>query len=130
MIRPITEIKVGLDFGSQIQPVGRLAIRNSTIYFEYNEEFRQKSIEISPFRLPLQKGLIELPTRPFEGLAGVFSDSLPDGWGRLLFDRTMRSQGILPASISSLDRLAHVGLFGMGALVQVAYCIVISEPLH
>ena len=28
-----------------------------------------------------------------------------------------KSQGILPASISPLDRLAHVGLFGMGALV-------------
>ncbi|WP_437919850.1 hypothetical protein [Sphingobacterium sp. LRF_L2] len=35
----------------------------------------------SPFRLPLQTGLIELPTRPFEGLAGVFSDSLPNGCG-------------------------------------------------
>jgi len=67
--------------------------------------------------MPLQKGVIELPQRPFEGLAGVFSDSLPDGWGRLLFDRLLRSQGILPATISSLDRLAHVGSSGMGSLV-------------
>lgn len=116
MIQPITEVKVGLDFGSKIQPVGRLAIRESIIYFEYNDEFRQKKIEISPFRLPLQKGIIELPIRPFEGLAGVFSDSLPDGWGRLLFDRMIRSQGISASNISSLDRLAQVGLFGMGAL--------------
>jgi serine/threonine-protein kinase HipA len=113
---PITELRISLDFGPQRQAVGRLAIRNHIIYFEYANEFIQKGIEISPFRLPLQRGVIELPQRPFEGLAGVFSDSLPDGWGRLLFDRLLRSQGTLPASQSPLDRLAHVGLSGMGAL--------------
>ena len=117
MIQSVTEIKVGLDFSQIIQPVGRLAIRDHIIYFEYNADFVQKGIEISPFRLPLQTGLIKLPARPFEGLSGVFSDSLPDGWGRLLFDRMVQSKGILPASISPLDRLAHVGMFGMGALV-------------
>lgn len=117
MIQPITEVKVGLDFGHRIQPVGRLAVRDRIIYFEYDDDMMQKGIEISPFRLPLQKGVIELPARPFEGLAGVFSDSMPDGWGRLLFDRMARSQGILPVDISPLDRLAHVGIFGMGALV-------------
>lgn len=113
----ITEIKVGLNFGSEIQSVGRLAERNGIIYFEYDEEFSQNGVEISPFKLPLRNGVVELPSDPFEGLAGVFSDSLPDGWGRLLFDRMMRSQGISPSEISSLDRLAYVGLNGMGALV-------------
>lgn len=117
MREAIKEIKVGLDFESQIQPVGRLAIYEGTIYFEYDAEFIQTGISISPFRLPLQNGLIELPRRPFEGLAGIFNDSLPDGWGRLLFDRMTRSQGIAAATISPLDRLAHVGLHGMGALV-------------
>lgn len=117
MSQPVTEIKVGLDFGNGIQPVGRLARRGAVIYFEYDNEFVDKGIGISPFRLPLERGVIELPRRPFEGLAGVFSDSLPDGWGRLLFDRMMRAQGILPSDISPLDRLAHVGLYGMGALV-------------
>src|SRR5690606_11755890 len=50
-------------------------------------------------------------------LAGVFNDSLPDGWGRLLFDRLLRSEGISPSDISPLDRLAYVGLNGLGALV-------------
>lgn len=117
MIQSVTEIKVGLDFGTRIQPVGRLAIRDHVIYFEYSNEFLNTGIQISPVRLPLQKGVIELPQRPFEGLAGVFSDSLPDGWGRLLFDRLLRSQGIFPAAISPLDRLAHVGSSGMGSLV-------------
>ena len=113
----ITEIKVGLNFGSEIQSVGRLAERNGIIYFEYDEDFVQNGVEISPFKLPLRNGVVELPSDPFEGLAGVFSDSLPDGWGRLLFDRMMRSQRISPSQVSSLDRLAYVGLNGMGALV-------------
>lgn len=117
MIQPITEIKVGLDFGAGVQPVGRLAIRDRIIYFEYADTLIQKGIEISPFRLPLQTGVVQLPQHPFEGLAGVFNDSLPDGWGRLLFDRMLRSQGILPGSVSPLDRLAYVGLHGLGALV-------------
>jgi len=113
----IKEIKVGLNFGSGIQPVGRLAIRGGIIYFQYDEEFLQSNLEISPIRLPLQRGVIELPRDPFEGLAGVFNDSLPDGWGRLLFDRMLRSEGISPSDISPLDRLAYVGLHGMGALI-------------
>ena len=117
MIKPVAEIKVGLDFGSGIMPVGRLAIRNSIIYFQYDEGFVNSGIEISPFRLPVKRGLIELPVDPFDGLAGVFSDSLPDGWGRLLFDRMIRSFGLMPSDVTPLDRLAHVGLYGMGALV-------------
>ncbi|MDF2931553.1 MAG: type toxin-antitoxin system HipA family toxin [Chryseobacterium sp.] len=113
----IKEIKVGLNFGSGIQSVGRLAIRDGIIYFQYDEEFLQSNLEISPIKLPLQRGVIELPRDPFEGLAGVFNDSLPDGWGRLLFDRMLRSGGISSSDISPLDRLAYVGLHGMGALI-------------
>ena len=115
------EIKVGLNFGSEVQSVGRLALHNSVIYFEFDEEFRQGNLEISPLKLPLQSGVIELPKDPFEGLAGVFNDSLPDGWGRLLFDRMLHSQGISPSEVSSLNRLAYVGLNGMGALVYEPY---------
>ena len=110
------EIKVGLQFDQEILPVGRLAIRDKNIYFEYQDSFIEKEIEISPFRLPQQTGVLTFD-RLFEGLPGVFHDSLPDGWGRLLFDRFARSQGILHTDITPLDRLAHVGLSGMGALV-------------
>ena len=113
----IREIKVGLDYGSGVQSVGRLAIRNGVIYFEYDNTFLEGNLEISPIKLPLQRGVVELPRDPFEGLAGIFNDSLPDGWGRLLFDRMLRNEGILPSEITPLDRLAHVGLQGLGALV-------------
>ena len=75
----IKEMKVGLDFGSRIQLVGRLSIRDGIIYLQYDEEFLQTNIEISPIKLPLQSGVIELPRDTFEGLAGVFNDSLPHG---------------------------------------------------
>ena len=113
----IKELKVGLNFGSEIQPVGRLAIRDGIIYFEYDNAFLETNLEISPLKFPLKRGVIELPRTPFEGLAGVFNDSLPDGWGRLLFDRMLRAEGILPNEVTALDRLAYVGLNGMGALV-------------
>lgn len=116
-IKTVNEIKVGIDFGAGKTPVGRLAVRARTIYFEYDRDFVDQGLEISPLQLPLKPGLQSFDKALFEGLPGVFNDSLPDGWGRLLFDRFARSQQILPAAITPLDRLAHVGLYGLGALV-------------
>lgn len=56
------------------------------------------------------------PTK-FDGLMGVFDDSLPDGWGRLLIDRRAAKAGIAPEALSPLDRLLLVGHRSMGALV-------------
>lgn len=52
----------------------------------------------------------------FDGLPGVFHDSLPDGWGRLILDRAC-ARKYSPENLTALDRLAHVGRFGMGALI-------------
>ncbi len=111
------EVKVGLNFGAGIIPVGRLAINNRQIYFQYHDSFIEQNLNISPFHLPLKSNVFSFDYSLFEGLGGVFNDSLPDGWGRLLFDRFVRSSGILPSNITPLDRLAHVGLNGLGALV-------------
>lgn len=113
----VKEVKVGINFGDGVVPVGRLAMRERTIYFEYDSTFIKRGIEISPLRLPLQSGLHNFDYNLFEGLSGVFNDSLPDGWGRLLFDRFARAQGIIPSEVMPLDRLAHIGVHGMGALV-------------
>lgn len=112
-----SEIKVALDFNGNPIPVGRLATRDHRIYFEYDSTFMQTGLEISPLKLPLETGLKEFEYRPFEGLPGVFNDSLPDGWGRLLFDRYIRSQNLLPEDFTPLDRLAHIGTTGLGALI-------------
>ena len=118
----VKEIKVGLNFGIGVTPVGRFAIRNRTIYFEYDRTLIEHGLEISPLRLPLNSGVSSFEYDLFEGLPGVFNDSLPDGWGRLLFDRVARSRGIVSSEITPLDRLANVGIHGMGALVY--------EPAH
>jgi serine/threonine-protein kinase HipA len=113
----VNEVKVGLNFGDSTIPVGRLAIRDRKIYFEYHSSFIEANLDISPLRLPLKSGVSSFDYNLFEGLCGVFNDSLPDGWGRLLFDRFARCLGILPSDITPLDHLAHVGLHGLGALV-------------
>ena len=46
----------------------------------------------------------------------MFNDSLPDGWNRLLLDRTLMKNHLNPASLSPLDRLCFVGKHGMSAL--------------
>jgi len=115
-VLPLTQVKVGLDFGEGAIPLGRLASRDHTIYFEYATEFLDRGLNVSPLRLPLQPGLKTFDAGLFDGLPGLFNDSLPDGRGRLLFDRSMRAQDILPAKLSPLDRLAHVGVSGTGAL--------------
>ncbi len=117
MKNSVKEVKVGLNFGDQVIPVGRLAINNRQIYFQYHDSFIEQNLNISPFHLPLKSGVFSFDYNLFEGLGGVFNDSLPDGWGRLLFDRFARASGILPSSITPLDRLTHIGLSGLGALV-------------
>ena len=114
---PISQVTVSLDFGGDsIIQVGRLAsAERGKIYFEYSPILR--GLRISPLRLPPKPGLMTFDSMLFEGLPGVFYDSLPDGWGRLLLDRLVRSKGIAPNQLTALDRLAHVGHSGMGALV-------------
>ena len=113
----IEELRIGLQFDNDVIPVGRLATRDYKTYFEYDSKFIALGLNISPLKLPLDTGLQSFDYRPFEGLPGVFNDSLPDGWGRLLFDRYVRSQNLLPENFTPLDRLAHVGMTGLGALV-------------
>lgn len=84
--------------------------------FQYDSEFVREGIELSPFYLPLQQGVIETKG-PFEGgLPGLFADSLPDFWGRAIMDRRLREAGLNPANISVLKRLALIGEGGFGAL--------------
>lgn len=83
---------------------------------EYDGEWLEHGFSISPFSLPLQKGVFISKADPFEGLFGVFADSLPDGFGRLLVDRFLLRNHINPRETGNLNRLAIVGSSGMGAL--------------
>ena len=101
--------------------VGRIAEisfneREKLLAFEYDAEWLNNGFSISPFKLPLEKRVFIAPRDPFDGNFGIFNDSLPDGWGRLLIDRMLVKKRIDPAGVSILDRLAIVGSSGMGAL--------------
>lgn len=97
-------------------PVGILNDDTGSMLFQYDEAFIRAGHELSPFYLPLQRGVIELKG-PFEGgLPGLFADSLPDYWGRSIMDARLREAGIDPQRVSVLKRLALIGEGGFGAL--------------
>lgn len=97
--------------------VGRLGLNNRKVFFEYDASFIKMGLNLSPFKLPLRSGVIAADDFTFGSLFGVFNDSLPDGWGRLLLDRALIKHNINPHSLSVLDRLCFVGSHGMGALI-------------
>lgn len=96
--------------------VGTLGEGDRRIHFEFDAAFLDDPLPISPFHLKPEPGLHQHPARDFDGVSGVFHDSLPDGWGRLLMDRYFRGQGVDPVRLSALDRLGYIGTRGMGAL--------------
>ena len=97
--------------------VGVMALYQKQVAaFEYDKDWLLDGFSISPFSLPLEKKVFMPNIEPFEGIFGVFADSLPDGWGRLLVDRLMNKKGINPDEVGNLDRLSIVGASGMGAL--------------
>ncbi|MBW6419356.1 type II toxin-antitoxin system HipA family toxin [Celeribacter sp. PS-C1] len=83
---------------------------------EWDADFPQAGLNVSPLLVKSYSGLLRPKARAFGELPGLFGDSLPDGWGRLLIDRTLTSRGKSRSEITDLDRLAMVGSHGMGAL--------------
>ncbi len=97
------------------QKVGRMALTPQGLCaFEYDASYLQTGSSISPFHLPLESNVFLAKHTPFEGGFGVFDDSLPDGWGRLLFDRYLHKKGF--QHLNLLQRFALVGSTGRGAL--------------
>lgn len=96
--------------------VGLLALTDDKkVAFSYDEKWLENGFSISPFSLPLENKVFVPRNYHFEGLYGVFADSLPDAWGRLLLDRMLQEKGF-NKDITVLDRLALIGKNGMGAL--------------
>ena len=113
----IKKIVVSIQFDAEEIEVGELVSDDKQIYFKYYSEFLKRGLEISPIKLKLNTDINKANELPFEGLFGVFADSLPDGWGKLLLDRALAARGISIADLSPLDRLAYIGSQGMGALI-------------
>lgn len=121
--RQIPRMKVILDLEGSKRELGTLAWSREErqAYFEYSAEFIASPMLMSPFMLPVRSGM-EAPRKTpdeFKRLHGLFNDSLPDGWGKLLLDRRLRLHGVDPDTITPLDRLSAVGTIGMGALAYI-----------
>ncbi|MDK4742707.1 type II toxin-antitoxin system HipA family toxin [Rhizobium sp. CNPSo 3464] len=119
--KPIRKMSVILDLEGSQRTLGTLAWSSTErrAYFEYAAEFLAAPLPVSPFNVKTNPGLIAAPRDPFDGLHGLFNDSLPDGWGRLLLDRRLQKAGIDYHLLTPLDRLSAVGKTGMGALAYI-----------
>ena len=125
---PIEQLAVFLELESGHRTrIGRLALTARRLLFEYDASFLGSGLELSPFRMPLRPGVVVGDPAALDGLMGVFDDSLPDGWGRLLIDRRAAELGISGGALTPLDRLTLVGARSMGALVYEPE-VALDEP--
>ncbi len=95
--------------------------QDGQVVFEYDPEFRQSGLEISPRRLPLStKGPQAFPAlarlEAFEGLPGVLADSLPDRFGNAIIEKYFSDRGRAGDRLGPVQKLLYVGSRAMGAL--------------
>ncbi|MFA6143354.1 MAG: HipA domain-containing protein [Sulfuricurvum sp.] len=98
--------------------VGTLLLKNGVVYFEYESEFRASRLEISPLKLPLSLNGVYTNNddRYFEGLAGVFHDTLPDKFGTKVIERYFESKNIVSHELNVIQKLMFVGDKSIGAI--------------
>lgn len=86
--------------------------------FEYDKEFVSKNIEPSPIMMPVELGRVysfgNLNRDTFYGLPGLLADSLPDTYGRALFDQWLSLVG--RTSNNPIETLYFLGKRCMDAL--------------
>jgi len=102
--------------------VGALAEdETGKVTFEYEPTFTRSGLEISPERLPLSlSGPVNFPElqriEAFQGLPGVFADSLPDRFGNAVIRKYFETRGRPNDAMSPVQKLLYVGKRAMGAL--------------
>jgi serine/threonine-protein kinase HipA len=101
--------------------VGAVALDPGTGWyaFAYTKEWVDSGIELAPLHMALREHTYEFPQlrrETFYGLPPLLADSLPDKFGNALVDAGMAEQGVAPADITPLDRLAYAAGRAMGAL--------------
>lgn len=101
-------------------PVGtfRWDERYEVVRFEYDTSFVGRGLEPSPLMMPVREGRIysfgNLDKETFKGLPGMLADSLPDTYGRALFDKWLALTG--QTSSNPIETLCFLGKRCMGAL--------------
>ena len=92
--------------------------RYQVAQFEYDRNFVGLGIEPSPLMMPVREGRVYsfagLNRETYMGLPGMLADSLPDTYGRVLFDRWLALTG--RTSSNPIETLCFLGKRCMGAL--------------
>lgn len=92
--------------------------RYQTVQFEYDRDFVGRGWEPSPLMMPVREGRIYsftgLNRETYMGLPGMLADSLPDTYGRALFDRWLALTG--RTSGNPVETLCFLGRRCMGAM--------------
>lgn len=92
---------------------------NQLIGFQYDDDFLNSGIEVSPIKMPLSDKTYmfpELSEKSYHGLPGLISDSLPDKFGSIVITRFLERQGRTADDLTVLEKLCYTGKRGMGAL--------------
>lgn len=92
--------------------------RRNVAEFEYADNFNNSGIEPSPIMMPVREGRVYsfggLNWNTYNGLPGMLADSLPDTYGRALFDNWLKLTG--RTSGNPVESLCFLGKRCMGAL--------------
>ena len=92
--------------------------RYAVARFEYADSFVGRGIEPDPIMMTVREGRVysfsDIGRETFKGLPGMLADSLPDTYGRALFDRWLALTG--RHSGNAIETLCFLGKRCMGAL--------------
>lgn len=104
--------------------IGYLYLREGFEYasFEYNKDFLNSGIEVSPIKMPLSQKIYEFPNLAggaFHGVPGLVADSLPDKFGNAVINQWLVSKQIPESEFNVIDRLCYTGSRGMGAIEYI-----------
>ncbi|WNW01203.1 type II toxin-antitoxin system HipA family toxin [Tenacibaculum sp. HL-MS23] len=111
-----TKLDVYIQFSKEEELIGQLVLDGRDILFKYSDTYLETGTNLSPNQLTFDDIPQTTKEKPFNGLFGVFADSLPDAWGYLLIKKRLSTDRIAIESLNMLDHLTFAGKNSMGAL--------------
>ena len=112
----VTKLNVYIQFSKQEELIGQLILDGRSILFKYSDAYLETGENLSPNQLKFNDNPQTTKEKAFNGLFGVFADSLPDAWGYLLIKKRLSADRIAIESLNALDHLTFAGENSMGAL--------------
>lgn len=89
---------------------------NENMMFQYSEEWIKNGFPISPFSLPLENKIFTQTKNIFDGVIGVFIDSLPGGWARHVINKQLKEFSINYENLNTPTQLSLLDKYSLGSL--------------